>query len=217
MLWLGIYFVAAAVLCGIWFCVCLRQSRRKAARVLRWIEAALTGQGHVVGLRWIAASQFRVQLRLNSSVFQRAWMLVEFSRCETPVHWILSRLKKREDLITFQADLDWAPSFSLEVKNFRWFARSSRKIRLEGRQWTFEQPGPFVISTRMDWQKEIATAMMSLAGSNKRDFLNINFRRRSPHFSVTMPLDSIAPTSPTCTYMFDSVRELAASSSASMY
>jgi len=217
MLILGIAFVACALACAIWYCLSLRHNRRKAVRVLRWIEAALGGQGHVTGMRWIDPSRFKVPLRLTSGIFHRAWVLVEFTPCEMPVKWILSKLKNRQDLITFQADLDWPPSFTLDVNNFRWFARSSRKTPLEGRHWTFEQPGPFVISTRMDWQKEITTAMTSLAGSSNREFLNISFRRRSPHFSATMLLDSIAPTSPTRSYMFESVRELAASSSASLY
>ncbi|HEY6971331.1 MAG TPA: hypothetical protein VJA94_19125 [Candidatus Angelobacter sp.] len=216
MLFVGIYFVAAAVLCAIWYWLSLRHNRRKAVRVLRWIEAALAGQGHVVGMRWIDPSRFKVPLRLTSGIFHRAWILVEFTPCEMPVNWVLSKLRHQQDLITFQADLDWPPAFSLDVNNFRWFARSSRKISLEGRQWTLEQPGPFVISTRMDWQKEITSAMTSLTGSANREFLNINFRRRSPHFSATMPLESIAPGSPTRTYMFESVRELAASSSASL-
>jgi hypothetical protein len=58
--------------------------------------------------------------------------------------------------------------------------------------------------------------MTSLAGNGNREFLNIRFRRTSPHFSVTIPLEAIAPTSPTRNYMFDAVRELASSSSASL-
>lgn len=217
MLFLGICFVATALFCAVWYYVSVRHNRRKAVRVLHWIEAALAGHGRVVGMRWIAPSRFKVPLRLTAGIFHRAWILVEFTPCEMPVNWVVSRLKHQQDLITFQADLDGPPAFSLDVNNFRWFARSSKKTPLEGRHWTFEQPGPFVISTRMDWQKEITAAMTSLAGNSNREFLDIRFRRRSPHFSATMPLESIAPESPTRTYMFDSVRELAASSSPSLF
>ena len=217
MLVLGIAFVSAAALCAAWYWLSLRYNRRKSVGILRWIQAALAGQGTVTGMRWISSSQFKVSLRLTSGLFHRAWLMVELRPCDLPVHWILSKLRNQKDLITFQADLDLAPAFSLDVHNSRWFARSSRKTSLDSCHWTFEQTGPFVITTRMDWQKEITSAMTSLAGSNNREFLNIRFRRRSPHFSVTLPLEAIAPDSPSRNYMFDAVRELAASSSASLF
>jgi len=217
MLLLGICLVVSSVFCVVWHWLSRRHNHRKAVQVLRWIESALAGQGHVTGMRWIAASQFKVLLRLTSGVFHRAWILVELTPCEMPVTWLLGKLKNRQDLITFQADLDWLPSFSLDVNNFRWFARSTRKTDPPNCHWTFHQSGPFVISTRLDWQKEITSTMTSLAGRSNREFLNISFRRQSPHFSATLPLESIAPNSPIRTYMFDSVRELAASSSASLF
>jgi hypothetical protein len=217
MFLLGVYFAAAALLCGVWYWLSRRHNRRKAVQVLRWIEAALAGQGHVIGMRWLARSRFKVPLRLTSGVFRRAWIMVEFSPCEMPIHWVWSKLTSKQDLITFQADLDWPPPFSLDVHNFRWFARSSRKASPTSCNWTFEQRGPFIISTRMDWQKEITSAMTSLAGTSNREFLNISFRRKSPHFSVTMPLEAISPTCPTRSCIFDTVREVAASSSASLF
>lgn len=217
MFHLAAYLLIVAISCASWYLFFLRRHRRKAVLVLRWIEAALAGQGHVVGIRWLASSRFKVPLRLTSGVFTRAWVMVEFIPCQMPLRWLLSRLKKEQDVITFQADLDLPPTFSLDVKNFRWFARSARKELPTNSQWTFEQTGPFVISSRMKWQREIATTMTSLANNTNRDFLNISFQRRTPHFSVTLPLEAIAPTSPTRNYMFETMRELAASSSASLF
>jgi len=216
MLLFALYCVLGAVFCFGWYWLSLRRSRRKAVQVLRWIEAALAGQGHVVGIRWIAPSKFRVPLRLTCGVFHRAWMQVEMAPCEMPLKWLLGRLRKQKDVIIFQADLDVAPNFTLGVLNFRWFARTGKKTPTEAANWIFEPNGPFVISTRMDWQKEINSAMTSLTSITNREFLNIDFQRRSPHFSVTLPLDSIAPGSPIGAYMFETMRELAASSSASL-
>jgi hypothetical protein len=58
--------------------------------------------------------------------------------------------------------------------------------------------------------------MSSLARGENREFTNISFQRRSPHFSVTLPLETIAPGSPTRGCMFETMRELAASSSTSL-
>lgn len=174
-------------------------------------------QGRVIGMRWVTSSRFKVPLRLTSSVFHRAWVLVDLAPCEMPLQWLLSKLSHREELITFQADLDWAPSFSMEVHNFRWFARSRGKSSPKTAEWIMEQTQPFIITTRMVWEKEIATAMGSLAESRNREFLHVSFNRHSPHFSVTMPLEAISPTCPSRTCMFDAVREVAASSLPSVF
>lgn len=217
MLVLGICILVGAIGCVVWSRLSQRHHRRKALQVLRWIEAALAGQGHVAGIRWLDASRFKVPLRLTSGVFRRAWIMVEFSPRRLPIHWVLNKLNNCQDQITFQADLDLPPSFSLEVHNFRWFARSSRKTSPQSGDWTFEQTGPFIISTRMDWQKEITRAMGSLAETCNREFSNIHFQRHSPHFSATMPLEAISPDCPTRACLFDTVRELAANSLPSVF
>ncbi len=217
MLLLAVYFLVGILFCSAWYLFSLRHNRRRSVLILRWIETAIAGQGQVKGIRWTTPSSFKVRLQLTSGVFHNACMLVQLSPCEMPFYWLLSKVRKQQDMIIFQADLDLPPSFSLNVNNFRWFARTSRKAQPIDSSWTFEQTGPFVISSRMSWQKEIAGTMTSLSSSTTREFLNINFQRRTPHFSVTLPLDSISPDSPTRSYMFENMRELAASSSASLF
>lgn len=217
MLILSVCILVCVITCVVWHWQSQRYNRRKALQVLRWIEAALANQGHVAGIRWLAASRFKVPLRLTSGIFRRAWIMVELRPSEMPFHWALSKLNNCQDMITFEGDLDVPPSFTLEVHNFRWFARSSRKVSPGAGNWTFEQAGPFIISTRMDWQKEITRAMSSLTETCNREFCNVRFQRRSPHFSATMPLDSISPASPIRACMFDTVRELAANSLPSLF
>jgi hypothetical protein len=70
-----------------------------------------------------------------------------------------------------------------------------------------------MISTKPELQREIACTMTSLSKGESGDFLEVNFQRRSPHFSVTLPLESLAPGSPTRGYVLDAMRELAGSAS----
>jgi hypothetical protein len=216
MFLVGLTLLALAVFCAAWYWMAARHNRRRALQVLRWIEFALAGQAQVTGIRWVAHSRFKVPLRLRCGVFHRAWLVVDLIPCELPLQWLASKARGREEVLTFQADLDLPPAFSLEVQNFRWFARSGRNHPNSRTSWEFESAGPFVISTRMDWQKEISAAMASLAKGDNREFLNINFQRLTPHFSATLPLATIAPGSPTRACMFETMRELAASSSASL-
>ncbi len=204
------------MICAIWYGFSLRNNRKKAVRIMRWIEAALAGQGCIVGVRWLASSRFKVPLRLTCGTFQRAWIVVELAPRESPITWLSSQMKKRQDLLVFEADLDLPPAFSLDVHNLHWLARSTRKKSGNGIRWTFEQATPLVISTRIEWQKEITSTMSSLTTGNYREFLNIRYQRKSPNFSVTLPMDAFAPGSRTRTYIFENMRELAANASASL-
>jgi len=213
MIVLGISLIAAAALCVTWYCVSVRRKRRKAREVLRWIQSSLAGRGHVVGISWISPSRFRVPLRLTCGVFQRAWVLVELNAQQTPIQWLFSKIKGAREVLRFQADLDCPPTFSLQMQNFRWFARSSKKSSIEQPGWQFERLPTVMISTKPELQREIACTMTSLSKGDSGDFLEVNFQRRSPHFSATLPLESLAPGSPARSYMLDAMRELAGSAS----
>lgn len=217
MVVLGISVIAAVTLCVTWYCVAARHKQRKAREVLRWIQSALAGRGQVIGIFWTGAAKFRVPLRLTCGVFQKAWVLVEMRSQQTPVQWLFSKLKKQRELVTFQADLDLPPTFSLHVHNFRWVARTSRRPPINHAGWKFECLQPLMISTRPERQKEIACAMASLTRNDSSEFLNVSFQRSSPHFSATVLLESLAPGSPARSYMLDAMRELAGSSSASLF
>lgn len=214
---LGISLVVAIAFFVTWYCISVRRKQQKAREVLRWIQAAMAGRGQVTGISWQGATKFRVPLRLACGVFQRAWVLVELLPQQTPLQWLYYKLRGRSEVLTFQADLDFAPTFSLHVHNFRWVARSSRRSPVNHPGWKFECLQPMLISTRPDSQKEIACAMASLTRSDGSEFVDISFQRSSPHFSATVRLESLSPGSPSRVYILDAMREVAGSASASLF
>jgi len=211
---MAILFVTAVALIALfvtWYAVSLRRKREKAREIVRWIQASLAGRGHVVGISWTAASRFRVPLRLTCGVFRRAWVLVEMRTQETPAHWLVQKISNPQEVITFQADLDSPPTFSLQMQNFRWFARSSPKTAIENAGWQFERLPSVMITTKPASHKEIAGTMTALSRGDNGEFLEVSFQRNSPHFSATLPLDALAPGAPARTYMLDAMREMAGS------
>ncbi len=208
-----ITLVAVIALFVTWYVVSLRRKREKAREILRWIQASLAGRGHVVGISWTAASRFRVPLRLTCGVFRRAWVLVEMRTQETPAHWLVQKISSPQEVITFQADLDSPPTFSLQTRNFRWFARSSPKAAIENAGWQFERLPSVMITTKPESQKEIAGTMTYLSRGDNGEFLEVSFQRSSPHFSATLPLESLAPGAPARTYILEAMREMAGSAS----
>ncbi len=209
--------VVGAVAIGLWYLWFARSNRLRSACILRWIEAVFSGHGHIVGIHWITASRFHVRLRLGSNLFQHAGLMVQLLPRELPLHWLVTSLRKKQETLTFEADLDCPPVFNLEVQNHRWCGRSHKKVRVDAERALIEHCGPFVLTTRNDWQREITTMMTALVASRDCDFLNVCFRRTSPHFSATVPLQSLAPEVQAESDLFDVLRELAAGASTSRF
>jgi hypothetical protein len=198
----------------VWHFYFTRRSKQRAFEIVGWIEALLTGHGHIAGIEWQSASKFQVPLRLRSATFRNASLDVQMLRRELPLNWIVGKVRAEQELLTFRADLDLAPPFTLELQSYRLFARTRKDLKPEAPGWNFEQASPFVLTTRKDWQREITSVISSLLSCPERHFLSIAFSRRSPHFSATLALDSIAPESQCRTEIFDSLRELATGASA---
>lgn len=131
-----------------------------------------------------------------------------------PLNWVLHRLRRQKETVTFEAELDCKPAMTLYVQNHRWCGRTlhTRPSSWEG--WHFESLGPVVISTREDWQKDVGHILESLLATRSRDFLHVAFRKSVPHFVACAPLSSLRPEEKGAA-MFEVLRELASSSSAS--
>ncbi len=214
---ISIDLAAAAVFITCWYFWFLRANRRKAVQVLGWIERAFDGHAQIVGVNWLSASRFRLRLRLSPSQFRQTWLTVQLYPREMPIHWLVCRLMRRHETLTFEADLDTPPSFNLEVHNHRWCGRTRRKFPQRSENWSLERTNAFVITTRNDWQREITNLMNPLMASRECDCLTVNFQRTTPNFSATVPLQSISPQCDSETNIFNVLRELASGASASRF
>jgi hypothetical protein len=190
----------------------LHASRERAIRILRWLDTAIAERGHVAGIHWISRSRFSVPLRLRSGIFRNPSVTVQFSSRLAALGFSGLRalpFTRGKETVTFHADLDHAPGFDLELESLRLFARSNRKLDANEPGWQFETGTPVILTTRMDWQKEIGGLISRLASYPERDFLSVCFRKTSPHFSATVPLEAIAPEAAHAAAIFDTLQELA--------
>ena len=209
--------ITGILLLGAWYFWFLHYNRRKAGKILHWIGRTFQGHGHVADMQWVTASRFHVRMELFPTMFRRASVIVQLFPREIPFLWLLRRSRREQETLTFQADLDAPPSFNLEVHNHRWYGRTRRRLPLSPLGWTLEQSGPFILTTRNEWQREITTMMNSLLASRECDCTMVCFRRSSPHFAATVPLETISPQSQTHTEIFDVLRELAAGASTARF
>src|SRR5438270_181068 len=147
-----------------WYCAFSRYNRKRSRQVLHWIEAAFAGHGGVVGVHWRSPGTFLAHLQLcPNSCFQQAAIEVVLAPREVPFRWITSRLRRVPESLTFEADLECAPAYTLELQHHRWFGRTRRNLPADTDAWNMHEVMPLVITTRKDWQREISTMNSALA------------------------------------------------------
>lgn len=215
----GLIYAALLVLALLaWYAGFSYYNRRRSREVLNWIESAFAGHGGVAGLHRRSPSNFLAQLQLRSnSCFQQAAIKVALTPREVPLRWLRTCLRRVPESLTFEADLEYPPVRNLELHHQRLVGRTRRELPANLTSWHMQSVTPMVITTRRDWQREIATTMSALAASRERDFINVSFHRTSPHFSATLPLSTIAPDTRCGNELFTVLQELAGGASASRF
>lgn len=208
--------LVAFVLVIAWYLGFLRYNRKKAQQLWRWICTGSGREGTVAYVRWASASCFYLKLQFPAEDFREAYIKVQLLPREMPLNWLLSRLRGREEALTFEADLNCAPGFNLEVRNYRWRKRSRGRL---GRSNTMMavRTGPVVLTTRGDWQQDLSNMMDGLLASRDCNFERVQFRRHSPHFSATLLLKTLDLSCDGAGQLFEALRELATGASAAMF
>jgi hypothetical protein len=204
----------ALVLVSLWYFGFVRYNRKKAEQLLHWICAAGGYEGKVACVRWISASCFHLQLQFPAEDFREAHMKVQLLPREMPLNWLICHLRGRQEALTFEADLNCAPAFNLEVHNYRWRKRGEFRAS-DGAM--VARTGPVVLTTRGEWQQDLTHMMNGLLASRDCNFERVEFRRDSPHFSASLPLKSIDLDCDGAGQLFEALRELATGASAAMF
>lgn len=204
----------ALVLVTLWYVGFARYNRKKANQLLRWICTAGGREGEVACVRWISASCFHLQLQFPADDFREAHIRVQLLPRERPLNWLISHVRGRKEALTFEADLNCAPAFNLEVRNYRWRKRGECHA---SKGAVVMSTGPVVLTTRGDWQQDLTQMMNGLLASRDCNFERVEFRRDSPHFSATLPLKSIDLECDGAGQLFEALRELATGASAAMF
>ena len=182
--------IGLAVLVALYLCTqqwSARSRRNRATRIIRRLEEALAGRGHVISFHWLAETQFEAALRFASSSFKRSSIRVEFSDSTLPLMPWLWRKREESEKLVFRSDLEAAPRFRLNVLSQRWTAQSGKIKCLDAAQWNYEPVMPVIFTTACDWSPELAATVVT-SRSNQQQFQDVQFRKSSPHFSASMPL-----------------------------
>jgi hypothetical protein len=219
--------IVALALALFWYAWFVHYNRRRAGNVLHWVQAACLGKGRVENLRWQASSsRLKATLHLSSRWFEGARLTIRLLPRPLPVQWALSRWRRQQETLTFEADMGFPPGFHLDVIRHRWSGRSgakgsgSRKSGLKESTstsaWTITRPGPVVLTTKEDWPVELSPVVNALASWRDKDFVGVRFNPTSPHFTATVALENLSDQK-AASALLGLFRELAASSSAKQH
>jgi len=193
----------------VWYLGFTQYNRRKGAQALRLVEAACTGSGRVIESHWISGSRLRARLRVASQWIEDASVTVRLRPRSMPVQWALSLWRGQEETVTFEADLDYVPSFNLEVFRHRWFTQNSPSDETGTRNWMMARLNPVVLTTRGQWNQDMTPVVNTLLSSRGHKLTRVRLRAKSPQLSATVPLQTLSDEQASAGF-FDVVRDLAA-------
>ena len=84
--------ILAVSLSVLWYAWFVHYNRRRAGNVLRWVQAACLGKGHIDDVRWQgSSSRLKANLNLPSRWFEDANLTIRLLPRALPVQWALSR------------------------------------------------------------------------------------------------------------------------------
>ena len=207
--------VCAFVVLVAWYLFFAAYNRRRGAQALRWMQEACKDKGRIVDFRWLSSSRLYASLQFASRIFENARVTMKFRPRPLPVNWILSRVNKQKETLTFEADLSGSPNLRLDVIRHRWCAHSRGVVshKKKQRQWDIYEPGPIVLTTRTHWQEDSTPELNTLMTVRQQDLLQVRFRPESPQFSATIAMDAMDDPR-TAAGFLTTLRELAAGASA---
>ncbi|MFY9559859.1 MAG: hypothetical protein WAQ52_06475 [Terriglobales bacterium] len=209
--------LVAGFLLLLWYAWFVSYNRRRGAALLQWVQAACLGKGRVLDARWKASSsQLMATLQLSSRWFEDARLTIRLLPRPLPAKWLLSRWRKQNETLTFEADMGFPPGFQLDVIRRRWSGHSVKKASSPTRAWTVSRPGPVVLTTKDDWPAEFTPVVNALTTWREKDFLSVRFNPTSPHFTATVALETLSDENTTAA-LLGLFRELAMSSSAKQH
>lgn len=204
--------ISAAVLLIFWYLYFSHLNRRKGALALRRVKAACSHEGQITECRWLGVSRLQARLGFAPHWFENARVTVRLRPRPIPLKWLLSIWHKQRETLTFEADLDYVPSFHLEVFRHRWLSKQHTRVTPRSPQWAVSRPGPVVLTTRTHWSHELTPVVNTLITSRGHNLLSVRFRPQSPHLAATISLDALSDEQAAAGFL-NVLRELAAGAS----
>jgi hypothetical protein len=208
--------LANAALAG-WYCFFLHYNRQRALQVFQWLKGAVTPYGGLGELSCRGSSRFRVWLCFSAADFRRPYLDLHLASRPFPLSWAWWRLQRRQETLTFCADLPVPPSEWVTIGRGRFPLSAARSAHTldsgrAGENGTQRTVAKIYLSTQPKGLPQLDGPMGVALAHGELDYLAISFRPRSPHLAVTFSLREAMSYPGGELAIFSGLRELASSS-----
>ncbi len=201
--------LGTAALLAVWYFCWTSYNRRKGDSAVQRLEAACAGQGRIAEKKWRNGRRLQAQLRIAAHWLASARITINLTPRAIPVQWLVALWRRQRETLTFEADLDYAPSLHLDLFHYRWVTHKHIRSSSITEEWSVSRPGPVVLTTRTQWSQELTPVVNTLMTSRGHNLLSVRFRHSSPHLSATIDLDALSDEQAATSFL-NVLRELAA-------
>jgi hypothetical protein len=191
-LFLLIGLLAAVSILGLWYFGWARYNRHKGDLALRRLAVACEGNARIADSYWADSCRLHARLRFATHWIENAQVTFRLLPRPVPVQWLLCLWRKQKETVTFEADLDYAPSLHLDLFRHRWVTHHKFTKVSAAKDWVISRPSPVVLTTRTHWTQELSPVVNALMRSRGHNLLNVRFRQQAPHLAATIDLDSFS-------------------------
>ncbi len=196
---------------GAWFFYFTRYNRRKGRSGAALGGIRLFQQSQMLDARWLGVALLQARFGFTAHWFDNAKVTIRLRPRPIPFKWFVSAWHKQKETLTFEADLDYAPSFQLDVFRHRWLSQRHGNLTADSRDWSVSRPGPVVLTTRTRWTQELSPVVNTLMTSRGHNLISVRFRSESPHLAATVPLEALSDEQAAAGFL-SVLRELAGAS-----
>jgi len=205
----------AIVVVAAWYWGFVHFNRICSLHILHWLEGAIAADGQISSVEWINPSRFRVKLLLPGSVFHQPLLDARLAPRQLPLKWALWQWERRQETLTFEANLGCPPGLSVDIERARFAGSTRRWVRGTG-NWPTQTVASVFISTAPDWAPEMFGCMSAVVSLHALELMAVSFRSREPHFAVTFSVKELLKLPSGEHTIFDGLRKLAEGSPTSM-
>ncbi len=171
---------------AIWYWSVAQARRHRALEVVSWLQGGLAGRGRVAGTRWLSSSELLTQLDLESNRLYTASAHVCLGGPNSP------------DVLTLRCDLDYPPSFAIEVTSERWrlVPADAPPNFGEGPRVQTRRLGVYVVTAEQRVTQNYRELMRSLLNSHAIQVERLLLSPVSPHLELSLNLNFASPPPP---------------------
>ena len=178
--------VLALTALAVWYCSVMQARRQRALEVVTWLQAGLAGRGRVLGTRWLGPAELLATLDLE---FHRLYSASAHVRLGGP---------NSLDSLTLRSDLDYPPSFPVEVACERWklVPADAPPGFGDGPNMQTRRLGVYVVTCEQRVTQNYRELMRSLLGSQPLQVEHLVLSPVSPHLELNLNLNFASPPPP---------------------